>query len=64
MNNTSELIKSTVDTFLTENTKFEEGNAAAGTRARKALADLSKLIKARRGEITETKNSRKEAKAS
>jgi hypothetical protein len=64
MNNTSELIKSTVDTFLAENTKFEEGNAAAGTRARKALADLSKLIKSRRGEITETKNSRKEAKAS
>jgi hypothetical protein len=64
MSNTSELIKSTVDTFLAENTKFEEGNAAAGTRARKALADLSKLIKSRRGEITETKNSRKEAKAS
>ena len=63
MSNTSELIKSTVDTFLAENTKFEEGNAAAGTRARKALADLSKLIKSRRGEITETKNSRKEAKA-
>lgn len=52
------------DAFLKENDKFEKGNAAAGTRARKALGELSKLIKARRGEITEEKNARKEAKDS
>jgi hypothetical protein len=46
-----------------ESAKFEAGNSAAGTRARKALAELAKAIKARRNEITETKNARKEAKA-
>lgn len=51
------------DAFLKENAKFTSGNAAAGTRARKALGELSKLAKARRNEITAEKNSRKEAKA-
>lgn len=50
------------DTYLAENTKFEAGNNAAGTRARKALAELGKAVKARRNEITETKNARVEAK--
>jgi len=45
-----------------EDTKFTKGNSAAGTRARKALAEVGKLIKARRNEITEEKNARKEAK--
>ena len=37
-------------------TKFtEKGNKAAGTRARKALMELTKLAKARRAEITEEK---------
>jgi hypothetical protein len=49
--------------YQAESAKFEAGNAAAGTRARKALAELAKAIKARRNEITETKNARKEAKA-
>jgi len=49
--------------WQTENEKFEGGNAAAGTRARKALQDLATLAKARRKEITETKAARKEAKA-
>ena len=49
--------------YLAENAKFEAGNNAAGTRARKALAEMSKLIKARRNEITAEKNARKEAKA-
>ena len=40
----------------------QKGNAAAGTRARKALGDLAKLCKARRSEITDTKNARKEEK--
>ena len=49
--------------FLKEDAKFDSGNSAAGTRARKALAELGKLVKARRNEITAEKNTRKEAKA-
>ena len=49
--------------YLAEHEKFEKGNNAAGTRARKALGELAKAVKARRNEITETKNARKEAKA-
>lgn len=63
MSNTTDAIKTTVDAFLAEDAKFEGGNAAAGTRARKALGDLAKLVKARRNEITAEKNARKEAKA-
>jgi hypothetical protein len=55
-------IKAQVEAFLAENEKFERGNSAAGTRARKALGDLAKLCKTRRNEITEEKNARKEAK--
>ena len=51
------------DAFLKENAKFVGGNSAAGTRARKALGELSKLAKVRRNEITTEKNARKEAKA-
>lgn len=44
------------DTYLAENAKFEEkGNKAAGTRARKALSEISKVIKDRRKEIQDTK---------
>ena len=63
MSNTTDEIKAAVDTFLAEDAKFEGGNSAAGTRARKALGDLAKLVKARRNEITAEKNARKEAKA-
>jgi hypothetical protein len=63
MSNTVEQIKSAMEAFLAEDAKFTSGNGAAGTRARKALAEMSKLIKARRNEITEEKNARKEAKA-
>jgi hypothetical protein len=49
--------------YSAENTKFDKGNSAAGTRARKALSELAKAIKARRNEITEEKAARKEAKA-
>lgn len=45
-----------------EDAKFINGNAAAGTRARKALGEMSKAIKARRNEITAEKNARKAAK--
>ena len=63
MGNTTESIKGFMKEFLKENEKFEGGNSAAGTRARKALGEMAKLIKARRNEITAEKNARKEAKA-
>lgn len=64
MSETSTQITEAVAAFIAEDTKFQAGNASAGTRARKALAELSKLVKARRNEITAEKNTRKEAKAS
>lgn len=63
MDNTTNQIKALVAEWEKEDTKFTSGNAAAGTRARKALAELAKAIKTRRNEITEEKNARKEAKA-
>ena len=62
MSTTLQAIRDAMVALETEDAKFESGNSAAGTRARKALADLAKLAKARRAEITEAKNSRKEAK--
>ena len=56
-------IKDAVDAWVKEDDKFTAGNNAAGTRARKALGELGKAVKARRNEITEEKNTRKEAKA-
>ena len=63
MSDTTEQLKSQYEAFLAEDAKFSAGNSAAGTRARKALAEMAKLIKARRTEITEEKNARKAAKA-
>lgn len=63
MSNTVNQITDAVTAWKAEDEKFQSGNSAAGTRARKALADLGKLIKARRNEITAEKNARKEAKA-
>jgi len=48
--------------YQVQHEKFEKGNNSAGTRARKALGELTKAIKARRNEITTTKNERKAAK--
>ena len=62
MSNTLEQLKSQFDAFLAEDAKFAAGNGAAGTRARKALQEVAKLVKARRNEITAEKNARKEAK--
>ena len=58
---TSQQLLDAVETFRVEDEKFAAGNGAAGTRARKALLEIAKLAKARRAEITEEKNARKEA---
>ena len=63
MSNTVEQLKAAFDDFLAEDAKFAAGNNAAGTRARKALQEMGKEVKARRNEITDEKNARKEAKA-
>jgi hypothetical protein len=63
MSTTVEQLKVDFETFLAEDAKFTAGNSAAGTRARKALQELSKAVKARRNEITAEKNARKESKA-
>jgi hypothetical protein len=48
------------ETYLSENEKFEaKGVKAAGTRARKALAELSKAVKERRKEIQDAKTAEK-----
>ena len=62
MNNSTDQMKVVLENYLAENNKFVGGNSSAGTRARKALAELGKLVKARRNEITTEKNARKEAK--
>lgn len=59
----SQELLNAVEAWKVEDEKFTAGNNAAGTRARKALQEIAKLVKARRGEITEERNSRKEAKA-
>jgi hypothetical protein len=58
----SQELLSAVEAWKVEDEKFTAGNNAAGTRARKALQEVSKLVKTRRGEITEEKTARKEAK--
>ena len=62
MSNTVEQLKADFETFLAEDAKFSGGNSAAGTRARKALQEVAKGVKARRNEITAEKNARAEAK--
>jgi len=54
---TQEQILEQVDIYHSENEKFEDkGNKAAGTRARKALNEISKMCKVRRKEIQDKKN--------
>ena len=45
------------EVYITESEKFEQGNKTAGTRARKALAEIAKMCKERRAEIQASKNS-------
>ena len=59
MSNTSEQLKSIVETFSTEAEKFWGGNNAAGTRARKALQEAIKYSREERKRIQEEKNNRK-----
>ena len=62
MSQTHDSIMSTSPTYSEENAKFtDKGVKASATRARKALAELGKLIKARRKEIQETKNAQSAA---
>ena len=56
---TTQQIKEQVEEFVKEIEKFNNGNSAAGTRARKALGEIAKLCKQRRGEIMEEKAKRK-----
>ena len=48
-----------VATLTAEYEKFEGGNKAAGTRARKSLSEIAKLCKLLRQEIQASKNSDK-----
>ena len=62
MSQTHDSIMSTIQTYSEENAKFtDKGVKASATRARKARAELGKLIKARRKEIQETKNAQSAA---
>lgn len=63
MSSSTQQLQAAMEAFVAEDTKFTAGNNAAGTRARKALQEVGKLVKARRNEITEEKNARKEVKA-
>jgi len=61
MSQTVQQITDAVTAWQVEDEKFSAGNNAAGTRARKALQEVAKFVKARRTEITEEKNARKAA---
>jgi hypothetical protein len=45
------------EVYLAESEKFDQRNKSAGTRARKALAEIAKVCKERRAEIQAVKNS-------
>lgn len=62
MSDIVKLLEEHIEAWKAEDAKFVKGNSAAGTRARKALAEIAKAVKARRNEITAEKNARKEAK--
>ena len=64
MSETVQQITDAVTIWQIEDDKFVNGNNLAGTRARKTLQEISKLVKARRLEITEEKNLRKGNKVS
>lgn len=56
MSTTNDLLKEQFEVYLAENAKFtEKGVKASAARARKALQEMAKAIKTRRGEITAEK---------
>ena len=55
MNNHDTLVN-LFETYIAESEKFNGGNKSAGTRARKALAEITKTCKERRKEIQDIKN--------
>ena len=56
MSTTNQQLLSLFDEYKENNDKFaDKGNKAAGTRARKALSEMTKLAKVRRKEIQEAK---------
>jgi hypothetical protein len=58
MEHEHEIFFALVEQFKEDYEKFlSTGNKAAGTRARKALSEISKLCKTVRGEIQQQKNS-------
>jgi len=61
MSQSSQELLNAIEEWKVEDEKFVSGNNVAGTRARKALQKISKLVKARRTEITEEKNALKAA---
>ena len=63
MSVTVQQLTDAVAAWQVEDEKFVAGNSASGTRARKALQEITKLVKTRRNEITDEKAARKEAKA-
>ena len=63
MSETVQQLTDAVAAWQVEDEKFVAGNSAAGTRARKALQEIAKLVKIRRNEITAEKTARKEAAA-
>ena len=55
--NLHEQIVESFNSYIAESESFDDkGVKVAGTRARKALGDLTKLAKARRAEIQDKKN--------
>jgi len=64
MSQTVQQLTDAVTAWQVEDEKFVAGNNAAGTRARKELQEISRLVKVRRGEISEEKTIRKEEKDS
>lgn len=62
MSNNVNTINEQYEIWKAEDAKFSAGNNAAGTRARKALGEISKAIRERRKEIATERNARKEAK--
>jgi hypothetical protein len=61
MSDTIQKLVDAYDQWKIDDEKFVSGNTSAGTRARKALLEFSKLAKIRRAEISEERNARKGA---